>query len=97
MKLKPLGDRIVVKPKDEDEATTTSGLVIPDTAKDKPQTGTVIAVGPEARHDDADRIPMDVSEGDVVVFSEYAGTKFKQTGGDELLVLRESDILAIVS
>jgi len=97
MKLKPLGDRVIVTPNEEDEQRTASGLVIPDTAKDKPQTGTVIAVGPGARNDDGDRIPMDVSEGDVVVFSEYAGTKFKQTGGDELLVLRESDILAIVS
>ncbi len=96
MKLQPLGDRVVVKPNEEDEQRTASGLVIPDTAKEKPQTGTVLAVGPGEWNEDGDeRIPLDVSEGDVVVYSKYAGTEFKYNG-EEYLILSSRDLLAIV-
>ena len=95
MKLKPLGDRLIVKPLDEEE-TTASGIVLPDTAKEKPQKGEVLAVG-DGRWDDegAKRIPLDVSEGDTVLYSKYGGTEVK-VEGDDLLVLRESDVLAVV-
>lgn len=96
MKLQPLGDRVVVKPNDEEEQRTASGLVIPDTAKEKPQTGTVLAVGPGEWNEDGDeRVPLDVSEGDVVVYSKYAGTEFKYDG-EEYLILSSRDLLAIV-
>ena len=95
MKLKPLGDRVIVSPNEEDEQRTASGLVIPDTAKEKPQLGTVLAVGPGDRDDDGDRIPLDVSEGDTVVYSKYAGTELKYDGG-EYLILSSRDLLAIV-
>jgi chaperonin GroES len=94
MKLKPLGDRLIVRAIDEEE-TTASGLVLPDTAKEKPQKGTVLAVGAGTRDDDGDRIPLDVSEGDTVLYSKYGGTEIK-VDGEDLLVLRESDVLAIV-
>ena len=93
MALKPLEDRIVVKA-NEAETTTASGLVIPDTAKEKPQQGTVIAVGP-GRFDNGVRVPMDVKVGDVVLYSLYGGTQIKD-GGQDLLVLSARDILAIV-
>jgi chaperonin GroES len=95
MKLKPLGDRLIVQAIEE-EQTTASGLVLPDTAKEKPQKGKVIAVG-EGRYDeDGDkRIPLDVSEGDEVLYSKYGGTEIK-VDGEDLLVLRESDVLAKV-
>jgi chaperonin GroES len=95
MKLKPLGDRLIVKPLDEEE-TTASGIVLPDTAKEKPQKGSVLAVG-DGRWDDEGekRIPLDVSEGDTVLYSKYGGTEVK-VDGDDLLVLRESDVLAVV-
>ncbi|HJQ76771.1 MAG TPA: co-chaperone GroES [Acidimicrobiia bacterium] len=96
MKLQPLGDRVVVSAKDEAEARTPSGLVIPDTAKEKPQVGEVIAVGPGARDDDGERVPMDVSVGDKVLYSKFAGTEIK-LDSDEYLVLSERDILAIVN
>jgi chaperonin GroES len=95
MKLQPLGDRVVVKSNDDAETTTASGLVIPDTAKEKPQTGEVVAVGPGARDDDGDRIPMEVSVGDKVLYSKFAGTEVK-LDSDEYLVLSERDLLAIV-
>ncbi len=95
MKLQPLGDRIVVKPKDEDEATTTSGLVIPDTAKEKPQLGEVLAVGP-GEFSDGERVPMDVSVGDLVFYSKYGGTEVK-VEGEEYLVLSSRDVLAILA
>ncbi len=95
MKLQPLGDRVVVKPKDEDEATTTSGLVIPDTAKEKPQLGEVLAVGP-GEFQDGERIPMDVSVGDLVFYSKYGGTEVK-VEGEEYLVLSSRDVLAVLS
>jgi chaperonin GroES len=94
MKLQPLEDRIVVKSKDA-EATTASGLVIPDSAKEKPQQGEVLAVGAGRRADNGDLIPMEVSVGDVVVYSKYGGTEIT-IDGDELLILTARDVLAIV-
>jgi chaperonin GroES len=95
MNLKPLGDRLIVKAIEEEE-TTASGIVLPETAKEKPQKGTVIAVGDGAWDDDGEkRIPLDVAEGDEVLYSKYGGTEVK-VDGDELLVLRESDVLAKV-
>ena len=91
--IKPLEDRIVVQA-NEAETTTASGIVIPDTAKEKPQEGTVIAVGP-GRFEDGQRIPLDVKEGDVVVYSKYGGTELKY-GADEYLVLSARDVLAII-
>ena len=96
MKLQPLGDRVVVKATDEAESRTPSGLVIPDTAKEKPQIGEVIAVGPGARDEDGDRIPMEVSVGDRVLYSKFAGTEIK-LDSDEYLVLSERDLLAVVN
>ena len=93
-KLQPLGDRVVVQPAEREE-TTRSGIVIPDTAKEKPQRGTVIAAGKGRRDDDGDRIEMDVKVGDEVLFAKYAGTEFKLEDED-LLILSEKDILAIV-
>jgi chaperonin GroES len=91
--LEPLDDRVVVKPGEEEE-TTASGIVIPDTAKEKPQEGEVVAVGP-GRFEDGNRVPMDVSVGDRVLYSKYGGTEVK-VEGDEYLVLSARDILAIV-
>ena len=96
MKLKPLGDRVVVKAKDEDEARTASGLVIPDTAKEKPQLGEVLAVGPGEVNDQGERIPLDVKEGDTVVYSKYGGTEIKFEG-QEYLILSARDLLAIIA
>ena len=95
MNLKPLGGRVIVRPNEEDDQRTASGLVIPDTAKEKPQTGTIMAVGPGDLSDDGKRIPLDVSEGDVVVYSKFAGTELKHEG-DEYLILSSRDLLAIV-
>ena len=92
--LKPLEDRILVRP-EEGEETTASGIVIPDTAKEKPQEGTVLAVGPGKRSDTGDLSPMDVSDGDRVIYSKYGGTEIK-IGGEELLILSARDVLAIV-
>ena len=94
-KLQPLGDRVVVKAI-EQEAQTKSGLYVPDTAKERPQEGSVIAVGPGRVTDDGKRISMDVGVGDTVVYSKFAGTEFTDDG-DELLILTERDILAKVS
>ena len=94
MNLQPLEDRIVVRPKDA-ESTTASGLVIPDTAKEKPQQGEVLAVGAGRRGDNGDLIPMDVSVGDVVVYSKYGGTEIT-SAGEDLLILNARDVLAIV-
>jgi chaperonin GroES len=94
VKLQPLGDRVVVQPAEREE-TTKSGIVIPDTAKEKPQRGSIIAVGKGRRDDDGDRIPMDVSVGDTVLFAKYAGTEFKFED-EEYLILSEKDILAKV-
>ena len=95
MKLKPLGDRIVVKPKEESEARTASGLVIPDTAKEKPQLGEVLAVGP-GDFQDGERVPMDVKEGDLVFYSKYGGTEVKYEGED-YLILSARDVLAVLA
>jgi chaperonin GroES len=96
MKLKPLGDRLIVKAIEEEE-TTASGIVLPDTAKEKPQRGTVLAVGDGKWDDDGEkRIPLDVDEGDEVLYSKYGGTDIV-VEGDDLLVLRESDVLAKVA
>ncbi|MGH2734098.1 MAG: co-chaperone GroES [Actinomycetota bacterium] len=92
--LKPLEDRILVRPEDA-EQTTASGIVIPDTAKEKPQEGTVLAVGPGKRSDTGDLIPMEVSEGDRVIYSKYGGTEIK-LDGEELLILSARDVLAIL-
>jgi chaperonin GroES len=92
MKLKPLGDRLIVKPIEEEE-TTASGIVLPDTAKEKPQKGKVVAVGDGAYNEDGSRRPLDVNEGDEVLYSKYGGNDVV-IDGDELLVLRESDVLA---
>ena len=93
MKLKPLGDRLLVRPVEEEE-TTASGIVLPDTAKEKPQKGKVLAVG-DGKVEDGQRIPLDVSEGDEVLYSKYGGTDIT-VDGEDLLVLRESDVLAKV-
>jgi chaperonin GroES len=96
MKLQPLGDRLIVKAIEEEE-TTASGIVLPDTAKEKPQRGKVLAVGEGKWDEDGDkRIPLDVGEGDEVLYSKYGGTEIN-VEGDDLLVLRESDVLAKVA
>ena len=92
--IKPLEDRILVRP-EEGEETTASGIVIPDTAKEKAQDGTVLAVGPGKRSDSGDLIPVDVSEGDRVIYSKYGGTEIK-VEGEDLLILSSRDVLAIV-
>ena len=95
MNLKPLGDRLIVEVLDEEDVTS-SGIVLPDTAKEKPQRGRVLAVGPGSRDDKGSFVPMDLAEGDEVVFSKYGGTEIK-VGVDEYLILRESDVLAKVT
>jgi chaperonin GroES len=95
MKLKPLEDRLIVQATEEEE-TTASGIVLPDTAKEKPQRGKVIAVGDGKFGDDNKRIPLDVKEGDEVLYSKYGGTEIK-IDGEDLLVLRSSDVLAKVT
>jgi chaperonin GroES len=95
MNLKPLGDRLIVKATEEEE-TTASGIVLPDTAKEKPQRGKVLAVGDGKFGDDNERVPIDVAEGDEVLYSKYGGTEIV-IDGEDLLVLRESDVLAKVT
>jgi chaperonin GroES len=94
MDLQPLGDRLIVEVLEEEEQTV-SGIVLPDTAKEKPQRGKVLAVGPGGRDEDGEHIPMDVETGDEVIFSKYGGTEIKVEGQD-VLILRESDVLAKV-
>ena len=94
MNLQPLGDRLIVEVLDE-ESTTASGIVLPDTAQEKPQRGKVLSVGPGPRDEDGEYIKMDVEEGDEIIFSKYGGTEIK-IGADEVLILRESDVLAKV-
>ncbi|MCO5215049.1 MAG: co-chaperone GroES [Thermomicrobiales bacterium] len=94
MNLKPLGDRVVIKPAGREEITA-SGIVLPDTAKEKPMRGTIMATGEGCRDEDGDRIPMDVKVGDEVLFAKYAGTEFKLDDQD-LLILAEKDILAVI-
>jgi chaperonin GroES len=93
-KLRPLGDRVVIKPTAREEMTK-SGIVLPDTVKEKPQEGTIIAAGPGKVLDDGKREPMDVKTGDKVLYAKYAGTEFK-IDEDELLIVSQKDILAIV-
>jgi len=94
MNLKPLGSRVLVEPIDVEEVTA-GGIVLPETAKEKPQKGKVLSVGPGDRDEDGDRIAMDVKKGDVVLFAKYGGTEIK-VDGKKLLILRENDLLAIV-
>jgi chaperonin GroES len=94
MDLQPLGDRLIVEALEEEE-TTDSGIVLPDTAKEKPQRGRVLAVGPGSRNEDGEYVSMDLAEGDEVIYSKYGGTEIK-LGTDEYLILRESDVLAKV-
>ena len=95
LNLKPLGDRLIVEPVEREEVTA-SGIVLPETAKEKPQEGKVLAAGPGRRDEEGKRIPMDVKEGDRVLFAKYAGTEVKLETNRKVLVLKESDILAIV-
>lgn len=92
--MRPLGSRLVIEPI-EQEDITAGGIVLPETAKEKPQKGTVLAIGPGERNDAGDRIPMDVELGDVVLYAKYSGTEIKYDG-KKLLILRESDVLAIL-
>jgi chaperonin GroES len=94
MNLQPLGDRLIVEVL-EGEETTVGGIVLPDTAQEKPQRGTVLAVGPGSLNDKGERVALDLAEGDVIVFSKYGGTEIK-VEADDYLILRESDVLAKV-
>ncbi len=94
LSLRPLGDRVWIEPVERDEVTP-SGIVLPETAKEKPQEGKVLAVGPGVRNEKGERVPMDVKVGDKVLFAKYAGTEVKQDG-TKYLIMRENDILAIV-
>jgi chaperonin GroES len=94
MDLQPLGDRLIVEAVEEEEMTA-SGIVLPDTAKEKPQRGRVLAVGPGARSESGEIIPLEVAVGDEIIYSKYGGTDIK-LGADEVLILRESDVLAKV-
>jgi len=94
MNLKPLGDRVVVKPSEQEEVTS-SGIFLPETAKEKPQQGKIIATGPGARKETGERIAMDVKVDDTVLYAKYAGTSIK-LDGQEYLILKETDILAVV-
>ncbi len=94
IRLKPLGSRVVVEPIEQEEVTA-GGIVLPETAKEKPQKGKVLSVGPGERSDSGERVPLDVGEGDTVLFAKYSGTEIK-LDGRKLLILRESDLLAIV-
>ena len=93
-KLQPLADRVVVRANEREEMTL-SGIVLPDTAKEKPQEGTIVAVGPGRLNEKGERVPLGVKSGDTVLYSKYAGTEVK-IDGEELLILKETDILAIV-
>jgi chaperonin GroES len=95
LNLRPLADRVIIEPIEQEEVTA-SGLYIPETAKEKPQQGNVLAAGEGRRDDDGKRVPMDVKAGDKVLFAKYAGTEIK-VDGKKLLIMKESDILAIVN
>ena len=94
LSLKPLGDRLIIEPIEQDDVTV-GGIMLPDTAKEKPQKGKILAAGPGSRNDAGERVEMDVKVGDTVLYAKYAGTEIK-LDGEKVLVLRESDILAIV-
>ena len=89
---KPLGNRVVIEPSEGEEQVSAGGIYIPDTAKEKPQEGTIVAAGPGRLTDDGNRVPMELEVGDTVVYSKYAGSEYKE-GDTEYLVLREDDIL----
>ncbi|MBO9361492.1 MAG: co-chaperone GroES [Thermoflexus sp.] len=95
LKLRPLADRVVVEPIEREEMTPT-GIILPETAKERPQEGRVIAVGPGRVDESGKRVPMEVKVGDRVLFAKYAGTEFKTDTAKKLLILKESDILAII-
>jgi chaperonin GroES len=95
LNLKPLGSRVVVEPNEQEEITA-GGIVLPETAKEKPQKGNVLAIGPGDRDESGKRVPMDVAVGDNILFAKYSGTEIK-LDGKKLLILRESDILAIIN
>lgn len=95
MAFRPLHDRVVVRRIDSDEKTA-GGIIIPDTAKEKPQEGEVVAVGPGARDEDGDRIPMDVNAGDRILFGKWSGTEVK-IDGEDLLIMKESDIMGVIA
>lgn len=93
----PLGERVIIKPLEQDEVTTSAGIILPDTAKEKPQEGEVVAVGSgRPTEDGKGRVPMEIKVGDRVIYSKFAGTEYKN-GDQEVLILRESDILAKIS
>jgi len=94
MKIRPLQDRVIVK-RLEEETKTAGGIIIPDTAKEKPQRGEIVAAGPGKRNDDGKLLPLDVKAGDKVLFSKYAGTEIK-VEGEELLMMREDDLLGVI-
>jgi chaperonin GroES len=94
LKLKPLGGRVIVEPTEQEEMTA-GGIILPETAKEKPQEGKILAAGPGERDEDGERIPMDVQVGDKVLYAKYSGTEVKMDG-KKLLILRESDILAVL-
>jgi chaperonin GroES len=94
MKLKPLGGRVIVEPIEQEEMTA-GGIILPETAKEKPQEGKILAAGPGERDEDGERIPMEVQVGDKVLYAKYSGTEVKMDG-KKLLILRESDILAVL-
>ena len=97
VKIRPLGDRVVVEPIEEDEMTFAGGeLVLPDTAKEKPQQGKVLAIGPDVITEDEEGNVIGIQEGDVVIYAKYAGTTFKNRRGEEMLILREDDLLGII-
>jgi chaperonin GroES len=95
MKVKPLGDRIVIRRFEADEKTA-GGILLPDSAKNKPQKGKVLAIGPGKMLKDGTRRPLQVKEGDVVLFTNWAGDEFKQSHGDNILLMREEDVLAVL-
>ena len=94
LKLKPLGGRVIVEPIEQEEMTA-GGIILPETAKEKPQEGKILATGPGDRKEDGERIPMEVQVGDKVLYAKYSGTEVKMDG-KKLLILRESDILAVI-
>ena len=96
VKFAPLGERVIIKPIEQDEVTTSSGIILPDTAREKPQEGEVIAVGLGRLNDEGKRVSMETKVGDRVIYSKFAGTEYKDDS-DEYLILRESDILAKIS
>ncbi len=95
LKLKPLADRVVIEPLEDEAATSPGGIIIPDTAKEKPQAGKIVAAGPGRTTDSGELVKLEVKKGDKVVYSKYAGTEYS-VDGTEYLILRESDILAVL-